>query len=38
MKKVSAAVAVIDNKNQIVGSISPSKIINTVFGGIKHSN
>ncbi len=31
-------VAVIDNKNQIVGSISPSKIINTVFGGRKHSN
>ena len=31
-------VAVIDGKNQIVGSISPSKIINTVFGGRKHSN
>ena len=31
-------VAVIDNKNQIVGSISPSKIINTVFGGRKYGN
>ncbi|MDP6211903.1 MAG: betaine/proline/choline family ABC transporter ATP-binding protein [SAR324 cluster bacterium] len=31
-------VAVIDNNNQIVGSINPSKIINTVFGGRKDSN
>jgi glycine betaine/proline transport system ATP-binding protein len=28
-------VAVVDNNNQIIGSINPSKIINTVFGGRK---
>ena len=32
------AVAVIDNKNEIVGSINPTKIINTVFGGRKNNN
>jgi glycine betaine/proline transport system ATP-binding protein len=32
------AVAVIDNNNKIVGSINPSKIINTVFGGRKNNN
>ena len=26
-------VAVVDDNNQIIGSINPSKIINTVFGG-----
>ena len=31
-------VAVIDNNNQIVGSIDPAKIINTVFGGRKNNN
>ena len=31
-------VAVIDNKNKIVGSINPTKIINTVFGVRKNSN
>ena len=31
-------VAVIDNNDQIVGSIDPSKIINTVFGGRKNNN
>ena len=31
-------VAVIDNNNKIVGSINPTKIINTVFGGRKNSN
>ena len=31
-------VAVIDSNNQIVGSINPSKIINTVFGGRKNNN
>ena len=31
-------VVVIDNNDQIVGSINPSKIINTVFGGRKNSN
>ena len=30
--------AVIDGNNQIVGSINPSKIINTVFGGRKNNN
>ena len=29
------SVAVIDNNNNIVGSINPTKIINTVFGGRK---
>ena len=32
------AVAVIDGNNKIVGSINPTKIINTVFGGRKNSN
>ncbi len=32
------AVAVIDENNQIIGSINPTKIINTVFGGRKNSN
>ena len=31
-------VAVIDSKNNIVGSINPAKIINTVFGGRKNNN
>ena len=31
------AVAVIDSNNKIVGSINPSKIINTVFGGRKNN-
>jgi glycine betaine/proline transport system ATP-binding protein len=31
-------VAVIDNNNQIIGSIDPAKIINTVFGGRKNNN
>ena len=31
-------VAVIDDNNKIVGSINPTKIINTVFGGRKNSN
>jgi len=31
-------VAVIDKNNQIVGSINPRKIINTVFGGRKNNN
>ncbi len=31
-------VAVIDNNNEIVGSINPTKIINTVFGGRKNNN
>jgi glycine betaine/proline transport system ATP-binding protein len=31
-------VAVIDKNNQIIGSINPTKIINTVFGGRKNSN
>jgi glycine betaine/proline transport system ATP-binding protein len=31
-------VAVIDENNQIIGSINPTKIINTVFGGRKNSN
>ena len=31
-------VAVIDKNNQIIGSINPSKIINTVFGGRKNNN
>ena len=36
--KQEKSVAVIDNHNNIVGSISPMKIINTVFGGRKNSN
>ena len=31
-------VTVIDKNNQIVGSINPRKIINTVFGGRKNNN
>ena len=31
-------VAVIDKNNKIVGSINPTKIINTVFGGRKNNN
>ena len=31
------SVAVIDSNNKIVGSINPTKIINTVFGGRKTS-
>ena len=31
-------VTVIDRNNQIVGSINPTKIINTVFGGRKNNN
>ena len=31
-------VAVTDGKNNIVGSINPVKIINTVFGGRKNNN
>ena len=31
-------VAVIDSNNQIIGSINPSKIINTVFGGRKNNS
>ena len=30
--------AVVDENNQIVGSINPSKIINTVFGGRKNNS
>jgi len=29
---------VIDKNNKTVGSINPTKIINTVFGGRKNSN
>ena len=32
------SVAVIDKNNKIVGSVHPSKIINTVFGGKKNSD
>ena len=32
------AVAVINGENEIVGSINPTKIINTVFGGRKNNN
>ena len=32
------SVAVIDENNKVVGSINPSKIINTVFGGRKKNN
>ena len=31
-------VAVVDNNNKIIGSINPTKIINTVFGGRKNNN
>jgi glycine betaine/proline transport system ATP-binding protein len=31
-------VAVVDDNNQIIGSINPSKIINTVFGGRKNNS
>jgi len=30
--------AVVDNNNEIIGSINPTKIINTVFGGRKNNN
>jgi glycine betaine/proline transport system ATP-binding protein len=30
------SVGVIDENNQIVGTVQPSKIINTVFGGKKN--
>ena len=32
------SVAVIDSNNNVVGSINPTKIINTVFGGRKNGN
>ena len=32
------AVAVTDENNKVIGSINPSKIINTVFGGRKNTN
>ena len=32
------SVAVIDSNNKIVGSINPTKIINTVFGGRKNNS
>ena len=32
------SVAVIDDNNKIIGSINPTKIINTVFGGRKNNN
>jgi glycine betaine/proline transport system ATP-binding protein len=32
------SVAVIDNNNNVIGSINPAKIINTVFGGRKNKN
>ena len=32
------SVAVIDSNNKIVGSINPTKIINTVFGGRKNNH
>jgi glycine betaine/proline transport system ATP-binding protein len=31
-------VGVIDDKNNLIGSINPSKIINTVFGGRRNGN
>ena len=31
-------VGVIDKNNKIIGSINPTKIINTVFGGRKNEN
>ena len=30
------SVGVIDENNQIIGTVNPSKIINTVFGGKKN--
>jgi glycine betaine/proline transport system ATP-binding protein len=32
------SVGVIDENNQIIGTVHPSKIINTVFGGKKNNN
>jgi glycine betaine/proline transport system ATP-binding protein len=32
------SVGVFDENNQIVGTVNPSKIINTVFGGKKNSD
>ena len=32
------SVSVIDRNNKVVGSINPTKIINTVFGGRKNNN
>jgi len=32
------SVAVVDDNNNIIGSINPAKIINTVFGGRKNNN
>ena len=32
------SVAVVDGNNKIIGSINPTKIINTVFGGRKNNN
>ena len=32
------SVTVIDSNNKIIGSINPTKIINTVFGGRKNGN
>ena len=32
------SVAVVDNNNKFIGSINPTKIINTVFGGRKNNN
>jgi glycine betaine/proline transport system ATP-binding protein len=32
------SVAVVDSSNEIIGSINPTKIINTVFGGRKNNN
>ena len=32
------SVAVIDNNKNVIGSINPAKIINTVFGGRKKNN
>ena len=36
LKKIS--VAVVDKNNNVVGSINPSKIIDTVFGGRKNGS
>ncbi len=36
--KQEKIVAVVDNNNEIIGSINPIKIINTVFGGRKNNN
>ena len=32
------SVTVVDSNNKVVGSINPTKIINTVFGGRKNNN